>query len=67
MVTLTNHKKSVRALTIHPRYYSFASASPDNIKQWKLPKAEFIQNVSGHNAILNAVACNSDNVMVSAG
>lgn len=67
MVTLTNHKKSVRALCLHPKYYAMGSASPDNIKQWKLPNAEFIQNVSGHNAILNALTVNSDNVMVSAG
>lgn len=66
MVTLTNHKKSVRALTLHPKWYSMASASPDNIKEWKFPKAEFIQNLSGHDAILNALACNSDNVLVSA-
>jgi pleiotropic regulator 1 len=27
MTTLTHHKKSVRALAIHPTEYSFASAS----------------------------------------
>ncbi len=67
MITLTNHKKSVRALALHPKYYAMGSASPDNIKEWKLPKAEFIQNLSGHDAILNALACNSDDVLVSAG
>lgn len=66
MCTLTNHKKSVRALTLHPKWYSMASASPDNIKQWKFPKSEFIQNLSGHDSILNALASNSDNVLVSA-
>ncbi|CAF0708671.1 unnamed protein product [Brachionus calyciflorus] len=66
MCTLTNHKKSVRAITLHPKLMSMASASPDNIKEWKLPKAEFIQNLSGHNAVVNALACNSDNVLVSA-
>ncbi len=65
MCTLTNHKKSVRALTLHPKWYSMASAAPDNIKQWKFPKAEFIQNLSGHDSILNALASNSDNVLVS--
>jgi len=77
--TLTNHKKSVRALALHPKQYSFATAAPDNIKQWKFPDGKiktckksdseilgnFIQNVSGHNAILNALAINSDGVMVS--
>ena len=44
-----------------------ASASPENIKQWKFPKAEFIQNLTGHNAVINGLACNSDNVLVSGG
>ncbi|XP_076467874.1 pleiotropic regulator 1-like [Babylonia areolata] len=64
--TLTNHKKSVRAVTLHPTQYSFASASPDNIKQWKFPDGVFLQNLSGHNAIINSLAVNSDGVLVSA-
>ncbi|KAI3386822.1 hypothetical protein SNEBB_003685 [Seison nebaliae] len=63
--TLTNHKKSVRSLTMHPKLFSFSSASSDNVKQWKLPRGEFIQNLSGHNAIINALACNPDNVLIS--
>ncbi|GFS06269.1 pre-mRNA-splicing factor prp46 [Elysia marginata] len=65
-VTLTNHKKSVRAVAIHPVQYSFASGSPDNIKQWKFPDGNFMQNLSGHNSIINSLACNSDGVLVSA-
>nr|CAG4647784.1 EOG090X03RP [Moina brachiata]SVE92927.1 EOG090X03RP [Moina brachiata] len=65
MTTLTNHKKSVRAVVLHPTLYMFASASPDNIKQWKCPDGKFIQNLSGHNAILNCLAVNADNVLVS--
>ncbi|XP_036617939.1 pleiotropic regulator 1-like [Trichosurus vulpecula] len=64
-VTLTNHKKSVRALVLHPRYYTFASGSPDNIKQWKFPDGNFIQNLSGHDAIVNTLAVNLDGVLVS--
>ncbi|KAG8592451.1 hypothetical protein GDO81_000505 [Engystomops pustulosus] len=64
-VTLTNHKKSVRAVVLHPRQYTFASGSPDNIKQWKFPDGNFIQNLSGHNAIINTLAVNSDGVLVS--
>ena len=41
----------------------FASASPDNIKQWKCPEGKFIQNLSGHNAIINCMAANSDGVL----
>ncbi|OAD58867.1 Pleiotropic regulator 1, partial [Eufriesea mexicana] len=63
--TLTNHKKSVRAVTFHPSLYMFASASPDNIKQWKCPEGKFIQNLSGHNAIVNCLAVNPDGVLVS--
>ncbi|OUC39547.1 WD domain, G-beta repeat protein [Trichinella nativa] len=60
-------QKSVRALALHPRLYMFASASPDNIKQWKCPNGEFIQNLSGHSAIVNALAVNEDSVLVSGG
>ena len=63
--TLTNHKKSVRGLVAHPRLFMFASGGPDNIKQWKCPEGKFIQNLSGHNAIVNCLALNSDGVLVS--
>ncbi|XP_033826300.1 pleiotropic regulator 1 [Periophthalmus magnuspinnatus] len=63
--TLTNHKKSVRTLVTHPRQYTFASGSADNIKQWMFPDGNFIQNLSGHNAIINTLAVNSDGVLVS--
>merc|ERR1712018_242768 len=36
-VTLTNHKKSIRSIVFHPIQYTMASASADNIKQWKFP------------------------------
>lgn len=65
--TLTNHKKSVRAVVFHPLLYKFASGSPDNIKQWKCPDGKFIQNLSGHNAIINCLAMNTDGVLVSGG
>merc|ERR1712173_36620 len=61
----THHKKSVRSVVLHPKLYMFASASPDNIKEWKCPDGKFIQNLSGHNAIVNCLAANADGVMVS--
>ncbi|CAI4223604.1 unnamed protein product [Auanema sp. JU1783] len=67
MCTLTHHKKSVRALALHPRLFMFASASPDNIKQWSCPRGEFMQNLAGHNTIINSMACNHEGVLVSAG
>lgn len=45
--------------------YMFASASPDNIKQWTCPDGKFIQNLTGHNAIVNCMAVNSDGVLMS--
>lgn len=69
MVTLTHHKKSVRALAIHPTEYSFASASAggNNIKKWKCPEGNFVFNFSGHNAIINTLSVNSEGVFFSGG
>lgn len=67
MCTLTNHKKSVRSVVMHPTKYTFASASPDNIKQWRCPEGNFIQNLSGHNTIVNCMAANPEGVLVSGG
>jgi len=44
-----------------------ATSSPDNIKQWKFPDGNFIQNLAGHNAIINTLSLNQDNVLVSGG
>lgn len=63
--TLTNHKKSVRSVVFHPELYMFASASADNIKEWKCPDGKFIQNLSGHNAVINCMGVNSQGVLVS--
>lgn len=56
-------------LTLLPVFYryTFASGSADNIKQWMFPDGNFIQNLSGHNAIINTLAVNSDGVLVSGG
>jgi len=64
---LTNHKKSIRSMLHHPTEYTFASASADNIKKWKNPEGKFMRNFSGHNTIINSIACNQDNVLVSGG
>lgn len=47
--------------------FCFASGAPDNIKVWKFPDGNFLQNFSGHQAIVNTVSVNSDNVLVSGG
>ncbi|KIM87888.1 hypothetical protein PILCRDRAFT_814585 [Piloderma croceum F 1598] len=66
-VTLTHHKKSVRALAIHPTEYSFASGSAggNNIKKWKCPEGTFVHNFSGHNAIINTLSVNAEGVFFS--
>jgi len=64
---LTHHKKSVRAVCLHPTQFMCASGSADNIKQWKLPAGEFMQNMLGHNTIINSMAINSDSVFISGG
>ena len=53
--------------TVCIRRFAFASASPDNIKQWKFPDGNFLQNLIGHNSIVNCMAVNSDDVLVSGG
>lgn len=65
--TLTNHKKSVRAMVSHPKLSMFCSGSINSLKQWRLPEGNFIQNLNGHDAIVNALAVNDDNVLVSGG
>jgi len=65
--TLTNHKKSVRSLVVHPNEYTFMSASSDHLKKWKCPEGKFLQNFTGHNAIINSVAVNAEGVVVSCG
>lgn len=69
MTQLTHHKKSVRALAIHPTEFSFASGSAggNNIKKWKFPEGTFVHNFSGHDSIVNTLSVNADGVMFSGG
>lgn len=64
---LTHHKKGVRALTTHPKEFTFASGSTGSIKQWKCPEGAFMQNFDGQNAIINTLSVNEDNVLFSGG
>jgi len=38
MQTLTQHKKGVRAMVLHPTEYTFASGGSDKIRIWKCPE-----------------------------
>ncbi|KDO32479.1 hypothetical protein SPRG_02956 [Saprolegnia parasitica CBS 223.65] len=66
MTTLTNHKKAVRAMACSPNDHSFLTGAADNLKKWQTRDGKFLRNLSGHNAIINAVCMNQDNVAVSA-
>ncbi|KAF7640344.1 hypothetical protein Mgra_00000165 [Meloidogyne graminicola] len=63
----SNPQKSVRSLALHPTLNMFASGSTDNIKLWKLPNGDFMQNLSGHNTMINSMVINEDGVLVSGG
>ncbi len=66
--TLTYHKKSIRAMAMHPREFTFASASADNIKKFQLPNGTFLHNMlAQQRSIVNALAVNQDGVLVSGG
>jgi pleiotropic regulator 1 len=67
MGVLTHHKKGVRALATHPGEFTFATGSTNSIKQWKCPEGAFMQNFEGHNAIINTMSVNSENVFFSGG
>lgn len=63
--TLTNHKKGVRALVNHHSEYTFASAGADKIRIWKCPEGDHLRALPDHSAVLNSLALNADNVLVS--
>ncbi|KAI5462979.1 WD40-repeat-containing domain protein [Mariannaea sp. PMI_226] len=67
MGVLTHHKKGVRALATHPTEFTFASGSTGSIKQWKCPEGAFMQNFEGHNAIINTMSVNEQNVFFTGG
>ncbi|CRG85057.1 hypothetical protein PISL3812_02202 [Talaromyces islandicus] len=67
MGVLTHHKKGVRGLAVHPKEFTFASASTGSIKQWKCPEGAFMQNFEGQNSVINSIAVNEDNVLFSGG
>ena len=59
MVILTHHKKSIRALAIHPTEYSFASGSAGD--------GTFDSNFSGHNTVINTLSVISEGVFFLGG
>lgn len=66
MQTLTQHKKGIRAMVAHHDEYTFASAGADKVRVWKCPDGQPLRNIAGHNAIINSMSLNNDNVLVTA-
>ena len=64
---LTHHKKAVRALVGHARDFAFVSGAADSIRKWALPEGVLVSSLAGHSAIVNALALNADDVLVSGG
>jgi len=52
-------------LANHPKEYTFASAGADKIRIWKCPEGEQLRTIAEHPAVLNTIAINQDNVMVT--
>lgn len=42
-----------------------ACGAPDKMKEYTCPNDEFVAKLEGHNAIVNCVAVNSENVLIS--
>ncbi|KAL8438866.1 hypothetical protein Efla_005346 [Eimeria flavescens] len=58
--TLTNHKKSIRTLSLHPTEYTFATCGADKIKVWRCPLGAFERNIEGVNSIPNCCAIRAE-------
>jgi len=50
---------------MHHTEYTFASAGCDKIRIWKCPEGEQLRTIAEHSSVVNALAINQDNVMVS--
>jgi pleiotropic regulator 1 len=81
LTTLTHHKKSVRGLALHPREFTFAcGGARDSLKKFLFPNGTFLHDfktpyqqlreekettIAAANTIVNSIAINDDNVMVT--
>ena len=50
---------------MHHEDYSFASAGSDKIRIWKLPEGDQLRKIPDHNAVINTLDLNKDNVLSS--
>jgi len=63
--TLTHHQKSIRAMVKPTFTHTFCSGAADCLKQWQAKDGKFLQSLTGHKSIVNAMAVNDDGVLVS--
>ena len=54
-------------MAVHHDEYTFVTGGADKLRVWRCPEGEHMRNVEGHNAIVNTLAINRDNVLVSGG
>jgi pleiotropic regulator 1 len=50
---------------MHHDEYAFASGAADKLRVWKLPEGDQMRALPEHNAVVNTLALNRDNVLVS--
>lgn len=65
--TLTHHQKSIRAMVQPSFENTFVSGAADSLKKWQGRDGRFIKGLTGHKAVVNAMAINDDGVLVSGG
>ena len=65
--TLTHHAKAVRALVQPSFERTFLSGAADGLKQFQCKDGRFLKTMTGHQAVINALAVNDDGVVVSGG
>lgn len=66
--TLTHHSRNVRDLALCPNEFSFATASTNDIRSWKLPEGQLLTNFQSQDiGIINSVSINDDNILFAGG
>jgi pleiotropic regulator 1 len=67
VTTLTHHAKGIRSMVQAPFERTFCSGAADGIKKFTSSRGQLLKTLSGHCAVINAMAVNEDGVMVSGG
>jgi pleiotropic regulator 1 len=67
VTTLTHHHKGIRSLVQAPFERTFCSGASDGLKKFTSSRGQFLKSLTGHRAVINAMAVNEDGVLVSGG